>query len=66
MEGAGSVVREGFEVPAGTLAVGNPAANKGLLTNKAVEWVVGAAETYTRLAQRYRAIGRELPQEPSS
>jgi carbonic anhydrase/acetyltransferase-like protein (isoleucine patch superfamily) len=52
--GAGSVVREGFEVPAHTLAIGNPAVNKGPLRGKAAKWVATAAEEYMQLLRSYR------------
>jgi carbonic anhydrase/acetyltransferase-like protein (isoleucine patch superfamily) len=57
---AGSVVREGFEVPARTLAVGTPAANKKALEGEAERWVGRAAQNYIDLVARYRGNWRVL------
>src|SRR5262245_45790989 len=51
--GAGSVVKERFEVPDGTLAVGNPATNKKKLEGNAAEWVARGADDYLHLIKRY-------------
>jgi phenylacetic acid degradation protein len=55
--GAGSVVREGFEVPARSLAVGTPAAVKRTLEGNAADWVDRGAQDYIDLVNRYRASG---------
>ncbi len=41
---AGSVVREGFEVPARTLAAGAPAVNKRSLEGEAARWIERGAQ----------------------
>lgn len=51
--GAGSVVKEKFEIPDGTLAVGNPATNKRLLEGNSAEWVARGADDYLHLVKRY-------------
>ncbi len=51
---AGSVVREGFEVPERTLAVGTPAANKKTLEGEAARWIERGAQDYIDLVARYR------------
>ena len=55
---AGSVVREGFEVPARTLAAGAPAANKKVLEGEAARWIERGAQDYVDLVQRYRGNWR--------
>ena len=55
---AGSVVREGFVVPARTLAAGAPAANKKALEGEAARWIERGAEDYVRLVERYRGNWR--------
>jgi len=51
---AGSVVREGFEVPERTLAVGTTAANKKALEGEAARWIERGAQDYIDLVARYR------------
>lgn len=58
--GAGSVVKEGFEVPDGMLAVGNPATNKKVLEGRAAEWVARGADDYLQLIKRYAGSYRVL------
>jgi carbonic anhydrase/acetyltransferase-like protein (isoleucine patch superfamily) len=58
--GAGSVVKERFEVPDGTLAVGNPAINKKKLEGNAADWVARGADDYLRLIKRYADNSRVL------
>jgi carbonic anhydrase/acetyltransferase-like protein (isoleucine patch superfamily) len=50
---AGSLVREHFEVPPRTLAVGNPAVNKKALDGNAAQWAARGADEYLKLAQKY-------------
>ncbi len=57
---AGSVVREGFEVPARTLAAGAPAVIKRSLEGEAARWIERGAQDYIDLVQRYRANHRVL------
>lgn len=58
--GAGSVVKERFEIPDGTLAVGNPAVNKKKLEGNAAEWVARGADDYLHLIKRYASGHRVL------
>jgi carbonic anhydrase/acetyltransferase-like protein (isoleucine patch superfamily) len=53
MVGAGSVVREGFEIPGRMLAVGAPAIIKKPLEGNAAQWITRAADDYIGLRQRY-------------
>jgi carbonic anhydrase/acetyltransferase-like protein (isoleucine patch superfamily) len=57
---AGSVVREGFEVPSRTLAAGAPAVIKRSLEGEAARWIERGAQDYIDLVQRYRANHRVL------
>jgi carbonic anhydrase/acetyltransferase-like protein (isoleucine patch superfamily) len=57
MIGAGSVVLEDFEVPAGMLAAGNPATVKKALNGRAAEWMRRGADSYSELVQDYIAMG---------
>ncbi len=57
---AGSVVREGFEVPARTLAAGAPAANKKAIEGEAARWIERGAQDYVDLVARYRGNWRVL------
>lgn len=52
---AGSVVLEGFEVPAGTLAAGVPAKVKRELTGEEIEYIGRLAEIYLKRSEIYRA-----------
>jgi len=52
--GSGSVVREGFEVPPGVLALGVPAVVKRELTPAEVEMILRSSRGYAERAQRYR------------
>ncbi len=55
---AGSVVREGFEIPARTLAAGTPAAIKKALEGEAARWIERGAQYYIDLVARYRGNWR--------
>lgn len=57
---AGSVLKEGFEVPDGMLAAGNPATNKKKLSGIAADWITRGADDYLKLKQRYRSGYRVL------
>jgi len=57
---AGSVVREGFEVPERTLAAGTPAANKKTLEGEAARWIERGAQDYVDLVARYQKGWRVL------
>lgn len=52
---SGSVVREGFEVPAGTMVAGVPAKVKRELTDAEIEFINELAETYLGRARLYLA-----------
>lgn len=52
---AGSVVREGQEVPPGVLVAGVPAEVKKELSGRSAEWVGLAAGEYQKLQRRYRS-----------
>ncbi len=52
--GAGSVVREGFEIPPGVLALGVPATIKRELTETEVAAIVRSAAGYAARAKLYR------------
>jgi carbonic anhydrase/acetyltransferase-like protein (isoleucine patch superfamily) len=52
---SGSVVREGFEVPPGTLVAGVPAKVKRELTEAEMEYISELAETYIGRARLYLA-----------
>jgi carbonic anhydrase/acetyltransferase-like protein (isoleucine patch superfamily) len=54
MLAAGTVVREGQEIPPGVLAAGAPAVVKKELEGSAKRWVETAASHYRELAARYR------------
>jgi carbonic anhydrase/acetyltransferase-like protein (isoleucine patch superfamily) len=54
---AGSVVREGFEVPAGTLVAGVPARVKRELTDTEIEYINELAEIYIGRARLYLEAG---------
>lgn len=54
---AGSVVREGDEIPAWTLAAGVPATPKKKLEGAALEHVKTAAEHYQHLMSLYQRLG---------
>lgn len=56
MIGAGSVVLEDFEMPAGMLAAGNPAIVKKALDGRAAEWMRRGADSYSELMQEYIAM----------
>lgn len=60
MVGAASLVRQKFEVPPGTLAVGNPAVIKGPLMGSAADWVGLGADSYIELTAAYRSSHRIL------
>ncbi len=52
---AGSVVREGFEVPAGTLVVGVPARVKRELTDAEIDYIGELADIYVGRGRLYLA-----------
>jgi len=54
--GAGSVVREGFEIPPGVLALGVPAAIKRDLTEAEIASIASSAAGYAARAEVYRRI----------
>lgn len=58
---AGTVVREGQEIPPGVLAAGVPAEVKKRLSGRSLEWTGLAASEYRRLQARYRAQGLGQP-----
>ena len=60
MIGAGSVVRERFEVPARKVAAGVPAKILKDLDGSAKQWLDMAYEEYTHLVERYRKGARLL------
>lgn len=55
---AGSVVREGFEVPAGTLVAGVPARVKRELTDAEIEYIGELADIYVGRALLYLEAGQ--------
>jgi len=63
---SGSVVREGFEVPAGTLVAGVPAQVRRELTEAEIEYIRELAGTYVGRAQLYAAESQTAgpPAEP--
>ena len=61
MLAAGSVVAEGSEVPAGTLAAGAPASVRKDLDGRSREWVESAAREYQSLRARYLTEARAVP-----
>ena len=58
MIGAGAVVREGFEIPAISVAAGVPAKVMKGLDGSAKEWLDMAYEEYTELSKRYKKGAR--------
>ena len=58
MIGAGAVVREGFEIPAISVAAGVPAKVMKGLDGSAKEWLDIAYEEYTELSKRYKKGAR--------
>ena len=58
---SGSVVREGFEVPSGTLVAGVPAKVKRELSEAEIEYINELAEIYLGRAELYREL--RWPQE---
>jgi carbonic anhydrase/acetyltransferase-like protein (isoleucine patch superfamily) len=58
---AGSVVREGFEVPAGTLVAGVPAVIKRELTETEMDYINELAEIYLGRAELYLAEAARTP-----
>lgn len=60
MIGAGSVVRERFEVPANSVAAGVPAKVLKELDGSAAEWLEMAYEEYIELSARHRAGARMI------
>jgi carbonic anhydrase/acetyltransferase-like protein (isoleucine patch superfamily) len=54
---AGSVITEGMEVPARTLAAGVPARIKKAIAGSSLAWVRMAAGDYHQKAREYRALG---------
>ncbi|MCP4427576.1 MAG: gamma carbonic anhydrase family protein, partial [Chloroflexi bacterium] len=55
MIAAGSVVKEGDQIPDRVLAAGAPAQVKKKLSDRALKWVGRAAADYQQLQARYRA-----------
>ncbi|ABG04710.1 Carbonic anhydrases/acetyltransferases isoleucine patch superfamily-like protein [Rubrobacter xylanophilus DSM 9941] len=64
MLAAGTVVREGQEIPAGVLAAGVPARVKKELGGSSGDWVEGAAREYRALRLRYMRELGALAGEP--
>ena len=62
MIGAGAVVREGFEIPANSVAAGVPAKVMKELDGSAKEWLDMAYEEYTELSKRYKKGARVVSQ----
>lgn len=60
MIGAGSVLREGFEVPPRTVAAGVPAKILKDLDGSAKQWLDTAYEEYTELVERYHKGARTV------
>jgi carbonic anhydrase/acetyltransferase-like protein (isoleucine patch superfamily) len=55
MIAAGSLVREGFEVPEGMLVAGLPAAVKRPLTQEELAYLQQSAEQYVHYVSTYRS-----------
>ncbi|AMM86142.1 transferase hexapeptide repeat family protein [Martelella sp. AD-3] len=62
--GAMALVRQGFVVPEGMLAHGNPARVIRPLTDEEIAWKTGGTDIYRQLA--FEAAGRTRPAEPLS
>jgi carbonic anhydrase/acetyltransferase-like protein (isoleucine patch superfamily) len=60
MLAAGSVLGEGVEIDAETLAAGTPARQKKPLSGSALRWTDTAAEEYQHYRQRYLQNAREV------
>ena len=64
MLAAGSVVKEGQEIPPETLAAGVPAEVKKPLSGSALEWVEMAAREYRSLRLRYMERAKRVEPSP--
>ena len=62
---AGSVVKEEFVVPPGTLVAGIPAQIKRELKPEEIEWLKKVAAGYYRLGEKYRALKADQTPAPS-